>query len=662
MRVNSLIPLFFLTFLCVKAQNNPLVTKDSLAQQNWVNAWYTAMSLEERVGQLFMLSVASDQANASTKKIETLIKEHHIGGVIFSTGGPIRQAKLTNSYQAASKTPLMVAMDAEWGLAMRLDSTYAFPWNMTLGAILNNAIVEKVGRQIGQHAKRLGVHINFAPDIDINTNPKNPIIGNRSFGEDRDNVTEKAIAFMKGMEDAGVLSSGKHFPGHGDTETDSHHALPVVDFSKKRLDSVELYPYKKLIEEGLSTVMVAHLSVPSLEIKKDLPSSLSEQIISGVLKERMRFGGLVFTDALNMKGVSGQGKDGEVELAAFLAGNDMLLMPTEVAKAKEKIIRAYEKGRISERRLASSVKKILMAKYKAGLNTYKPIEIKNLHADLNTLRNDLIYEEAIENAITVVKNRFYLMGIKKLENKKIAYVKFGDDDNQPFIDELNKYAKVTQINGKDITTIKNKLKNYNLVIIGHHKSNDSPWKPYKFSKNEVYWLEEIAKERTSNVILSVFAKPYALLDISSFQNIDGIIMAYQNSRLAQEKAAQLIFGAIGAKGILPVSVHSDFPVNTSVQLGSLKRLGYSIPERVGFNSAKLAKVDSLVQDGLDSLMYPGAQVLIARKGKVVFNKSFGKPTYKSSQKVTPDHIYDLASITKILATLPIIMKMEEMVR
>jgi beta-glucosidase-like glycosyl hydrolase/CubicO group peptidase (beta-lactamase class C family) len=659
MRVNSLIPLFFLTFLCVKAQNNPLVTKDSLAQQNWVNAWYTAMSLEERVGQLFMLSVASDQDNASTKKIEALIKEHHIGGVIFSTGGPIRQAKLTNSYQAASKTPLMVGMDAEWGLAMRLDSTYAFPWNMTLGAVLDNAIVEKVGHQIGQHAKRLGVHINFAPDIDINTNPKNPIIGNRSFGEDRDNVTEKAIAFMKGMEDAGVLSSGKHFPGHGDTETDSHHALPVVDFSKKRLDSVELYPYKKLIEEGLSSVMVAHLSVPSLEIKEDLPSSLSEQIISGVLKERMGFEGLVFTDALNMKGVSGQGKDGEVELAAFLAGNDMLLMPTEVAKAKEKIIKAYEKGRISELRLASSVKKILMAKYKAGLNTYKPIEIKNLHSDLNTLKNDLIYEEAIENAITVVKNRFYLMGIKKLENKKIAYVKFGDDDNQPFIDELNKYAKVAQINGKDIATIKNKLKNYNLVIIGHHKSNDSPWKPYKFSKNEVYWLEEIAKERSSNVILSVFAKPYALSDISSFQNIDGIIMAYQNSQMAQEKAAQLIFGAIGAKGILPVSVHSDFPVNTSVQLGSLKRLGYSIPERVGFNSAKLAKVDSLVQDGLDSLMYPGAQVLIARKGKVVFNKGFGRPTYKSSEKVTPEHIYDLASITKILATLPIIMRMEE---
>jgi len=289
---------------------------------------------------------------------------------------------------------------------------------------------------------------DIRPDIDINTNPQNPIIGNRSFGEDRDNVAEKGIAFMKGMETAGVLSSGKHFPGHGDTATDSHYALPLVDFSKKRLDSVELYPYKKLINAGLSSIMVAHLNVPGLEIKKDLPSSLSEQIISGILKEKMGFKGLVFTDALNMKGVTSQGKDGEVELKAFLAGNDILLMPTEVAKAKERLHKAYKKGRISEQRLASSVKKILMAKYKVGLNHHKPIEIRNLHKDLNSFQNDLIYEEAIENAITVVKNKFYLMGIKKLENKKIAYVKFGDDDSQPFINELNKYAKVTQVNGR----------------------------------------------------------------------------------------------------------------------------------------------------------------------------------------------------------------------
>ncbi len=262
MRFYSIIPLFLLFVLCANAQSNPLVVKDSLAQQNWVETKYDAMTIDERLGQLFMVSVASNQDKASTEKVKALIKEHHIGGVIFSTGGPVRQAKLTNSYQASSKIPLMVGMDAEWGLAMRLDSTYAFPWNMTLGAIKDNSVVEKVGHQIGVHAKRLGVHINFAPDIDINTNPLNPIIGARSFGEDRDNVADKGIAFMKGMESAGVLSSGKHFPGHGDTATDSHYALPLIDFSKKRLDSLELYPYRKLIKAGLSSVMVAHLKCP----------------------------------------------------------------------------------------------------------------------------------------------------------------------------------------------------------------------------------------------------------------------------------------------------------------------------------------------------------------------------------------------------------------
>ena len=659
MRFNPLIYLFLLAFLSINGQSDPLVAKDSLAQKKWVDAIYGTMSLEEKIGQLFMVSVASDQDKASTDKIGALIKEHKIGGVIFSKGGPIRQAKLTNAYQSASKLPLLIGMDAEWGLAMRLDSTYAFPWNMTLGAISDVAIVEKVGYQIGKHAKRLGVHINFAPDIDININPQNPIIGNRSFGEDRENVAQKGVAFMKGMERAGVLSSGKHFPGHGDTAVDSHKSLPVLDFSRERLDSIELYPYKKLIKEGLSSVMVAHLSVPDLDPRAGYPSSLSEKVILDLLKEKMQFKGLVFTDALNMKGVSNFAKQGEVELSAFLAGNDILLMPTDVEKAKEKLLQAYDNGLISEYRLSSSVKKILMAKYKAGLNQYRPVEIKNLYGDLNSLENELIYEEAIENAITVLKNRFSLLPIKKLENKKIAYVTFGDSDSGSFMGELNKYAKVDQITGKDIATLKKNLLGYNLVIIGLHKSDESPWKPYEFSEKELFWLHEIARQRSSNVVLTVFAKPYALLDVNSFEDIDGVVVAYQNSKLAQEKAAQLLFGAIPAKGILPVTANPIFPVNTNIPLKSLMRLGYSFPERVGLSSAKLARVDRLVQNGLDSLMFPGAQVLIARKGKVVYSKGFGKPTYESEGKINPDHIYDLASLTKILATLPIVMKMEE---
>ncbi len=641
------------------AQKDPLMATDSIAQQKWVDDQYNGMTLDDKFGQLFMVSVASHQEKAVTDKINALIKEHRIGGVIFSTGGPVRQAKLTNQYQATSKIPLLIGMDAEWGLSMRLDSTYAFPWNMTLGAVNDNAIVEKVGKQIAKHAKRLGVHINFAPDVDINVNPKNPIIGNRSFGEDPQNVTEKAIAFMKGMQSEGVLGSGKHFPGHGDTATDSHHALPVIAFDRQRLDSIELYPYKKLIDAGIGSIMVAHLEVPALEMKKGLPSSLSEQIIEGILKDEMGFQGLVFTDALNMKGVTASRKSGDAELEAFLAGNDMLLMPTEIAKAKEKLAKAFERGRITEQRLAHSVKKILRAKYKVGLHNYRPVVVENLYNDLNTLENDLVYEEAIENAITVVKNDYYLLGIKKLENKKIAYVKFGDDPGDTFVEELNKYAQVDQVYGKDIVTLKANLKEYNLVIIGFHKNNDSPWKSYEFTKNELNWLNEIADERSSNVILSVFAKPYALLNITSFKNVDGVVVGYQNSVLAQKKMAQLLFGALPANGKLPVSAHADFPVNTGLALKSLLRLGYSFPERVGLSSIKLAKVDKLVQDGLDSLMFPGAQVLIARQGKVIYNKGFGKPTYTSEEKITPDHIYDLASITKILGTLPMVMAMEE---
>ena len=651
--------LFFTLFLVARGQYSPLVTADTLSQIEWVNDKYSAMSLEEKIGQLFMVMASSAEDKAAAQRIGELIKDHAIGGVIFSKGGPMRQAKLTNEYQSLSKIPLLIGMDAEWGLAMRLDSTYAFPWNMTLGAIADTAIVSKVGYQIGRHANRLGVHINFAPDIDINIDPRNPIIGNRSFGEDRENVALKGIAFMKGMERAGVLSSGKHFPGHGDTFVDSHKSLPTLDFTRQRLDSIELYPYKRLIKEGLSSVMVAHLNVPELEPEKKRPSSLSKKIITNLLKNELKFEGLVFTDALNMKGVSDFASNGITELEAFLSGNDILLMPKDFKKSKDTFLKAYKKGLISEQRLAYSVKKILMAKFKAGLHNYSPIDTEYLLEDLNSPENDVIYEEAIESAITVITDRLNLIGIKKLENKKIAYVKFGDGVNTPFLETLNKYAKVTQVNGKDIATLKRKLFDFNLIIIGLHKSNESPWKPYKFSQKELFWLQEISRQRTSNVILTVFAKPYALLDVTSYKDIDGVVMAYQNSELAQQKAAEVLFGAVGAKGVLPVTVSQEFPVNTSVKTQSLQRLGYSTPERVGVSSLKLAEVDKLVQNGLDSLMYPGAQVLIARRGKVIYNKAFGKPTYDSKVELTTNNLYDLASLTKILSTLPAIMKMEE---
>ncbi|MDF0717429.1 glycoside hydrolase family 3 N-terminal domain-containing protein [Muricauda sp. 334s03] len=659
MRINLFLTLLLCICLQTFGQYNPLVVKDSVAQMAWVENRYANLSLEERIGQLFMVSVASNQGRTATDRVRDLVKEEGIGGVIFLVGGPVQQATLTNEYQAASKVPLLIGSDAEWGMAMRLDSTYAFPWNMTLGAIQDSTIVEKVGYQIGKHAKRLGIHINFAPDLDVNNNPQNPIIGNRSFGEDPKNVAEKGRAFIRGMEKSGVLSSGKHFPGHGDTATDSHKSLPIINSSLERLDSIELYPFKKAMEAGLSSTMVAHLDVPSLESREGHPSTLSESIVTGLLKNQMGFEGLVITDALNMKAVSEFAPEGKVELEAFLAGNDMLLMPENVLKAKTTFVQAYNEGVITEERLAESVKKILMAKYKVGLYNYQPVDLEHLLEDLNGIENDVVYEEAIEGAITVAKNNFSLMPIKKLDNKKIAYVHFGDDSGAVFHESLNNYFKVTHIKAKDIAEYKKELANYNLVIIGFHKDNSSPWKGYKFSKNELFWLEEISRLRTSNTILALFARPYALLDILNFDTMDGVVVGYQNSEIAQEKVAEVIFGAIGATGKLPVSAHGEFPVGTGVGVKPIQRMGYSVPERVGMSSEMLAEVDTLVQHGLDSLMFPGAQVLIARRGKVIYNKNFGKPTYQSKDSITQESIYDLASLTKILSTLPMIMKMEE---
>lgn len=648
--------LFQLNF-AQEVSDNPLLSEDAINQKKWVDSLYNSMSIEERIGQLFMVQVFSNQGRAHESQIVNLIKKHHIGGLIYSNGGPMRQAKLNNDLQAASKIPLLVGMDAEWGLSMRLDSTYAFPWNMTLGAITDDELVEQTGRQIGEHCKRLGVHFNFAPVVDINTNPRNPIIGNRSFGEDRDNVTRKGLAFMKGMQSAGVLANAKHFPGHGDTEDDSHKTLPSVAFSAERIDSVELYPYKKLIKEGLSSVMVAHLNVPSLEKKSGLPSSLSKTIVTDILKERLGFNGLIFTDALDMKGASNYSSTGDIDLAAFQAGNDILLMSENVAVGVSKIRGAYEKGDITEERLAHSVKKVLMAKYKVGLNNYSPIGTYNLHEDLNRLKDDLLYANLMESAITVVKNTNSLLPLRNLETKKIAYVSLGDDEGSDFLNELKKYTKVHEIKAEKLDGILAKLQNYNTVVIGFHKSNANPWKGFKFTQKEMAWLYEIA--RTNTVVLDVFARPYALNDLLTVENIEGIVVSYQNSKIAQEKSAQLIFGAIDAKGKLPVSAGALFPVGTAEFYNSISSLSYGLPEQVGMDSELLNRIDSVANYAVDQKMTPGIQLLVARKGKVIYNKNFGYHTYDKENEVDFDDLYDVASLTKILATLPILMELED---
>ena len=654
----SLIILFTVTLpIFSQDASHPLAHNNLEAQQKWVDSVYSHMSLEEKVGQLFMVRAFSNNKKANENEIAKLINSYHIGGLIFSSGGPVRQAQLNNLYQAISKTPLLIGMDAEWGLSMRLDSTYAFPWNMTLGAIQDNKLVERTGYHIGEHSKRIGVHFNFAPVVDINTNPKNPIIGNRSFGEDRDNVTAKASAFMKGMQDAGVLANAKHFPGHGDTDSDSHKTLPTINFDEKRIDSIELYPYRKLIKEGLSSVMVAHLNVPSLEPRSGFPSSLSKHIVTDILKERLGFKGLIFTDALEMKGVSNYSVPGDIDLAAFQAGNDVLLISEDVPKAIAKIITAYNSKEITEERLAHSVKKILMAKYKVGLDQYLPIGTTTLVQDLNRIQDDVLYEELLENAITVLKNKSDLLPLRNLETKKIAYVELGDDSGSTFYNELKKYTKVHQVKAVKLDELITKLQNYNTVIVGFHKKNENPWQGYKFTTRELAWLYEIA--RTNTVVLDVFARPYALIDLASIANIEGIVMSYQNSEIAQQKSAQALFGAIPVKGKIPVSIGEQFNAGDGINYTSIASLNYGLPERVGMSSERLAQIDSVAQYAVDQHMTPGIQLLIARKGKVIYNKNFGKHTYKGKEEVKFEDIYDVASLTKILATLPLLMELEE---
>lgn len=636
---------------------DPLLTKDVKAQEQWVDSIIGSMTLDEKIGQLFMVAAYSNKGNKHEEYLSNLIKKYHIGSLIFFQDDPIKQAKLTNRYQAISRVPLLIGIDGEWGLNMRLKKTFRYPWNMTLGAVQDNELIEKFGKQVGKHCKRLGIHMNFAPVVDVNTNPKNPIIGNRSFGENQLNVAEKAIAFTKGIQSESIIASAKHFPGHGDTSTDSHHTLPVLNVNRSRMEKVELYPYKKIFEAGITGVMVAHLSIPALEPQSDLPSSLSNNIVTGLLQEEMGFKGLIITDALNMKGSANFASSADVNLGAILAGNDLLDVPLDIPGTVKKFKEALKTGELTLERIEHSVRKILKTKYWVGLQNYEPIKTEDLVVELNTVENKLLSRRLIENSVTLIKNENSIFPIRNLEKQKIAYVKLGDSENADFLSTLNKYSTVDVVSSGSKEGLLNKLKSYSLVIVGFHKSNVNPWKSYKFSDVELNWLSEISKKH--NVILNVFTSPYSLLQIKNFENIESVLVSYQNSKDSQEVSAQMIFGAMATNGKLPVTINNEFEEGSGIHSSMLMRLGYSIPEDVGLNSEKLKSIDSIFEVVIDEKMAPGGQVLVARFGKVVYHKSYGYHTYDRKNKVESDDIYDLASLTKILGGLPYVMKSYE---
>lgn len=629
-------------------------------KSNWADSILQELTLEEKIGQLFMVIAYSNKSTDHKKDISRLIKKYKIGGLMFLQGGPKRQAILTNYYQSISKTPLMIALDAEWGVAMRLDSALRFPWQMTIGATSDSALVYEMGEEIARQCKLLGVNINFAPVVDINSNPKNPIINNRSFGEDVKNVSSLSLAYMQGLQDNNILACAKHFPGHGDTDKDSHKTLPVIKHSKYRLKKVELKPFEYLIENGLGSIMTAHLYIPSLDTTDRTPISLSENVVTGLLSKEMGFNGLKFTDGLNMKAVSDLYDPGELDVKALLAGNDILLCAEDVPKALKMIKKSIKEGLMSEDDINQKCKKILLAKHWMGLDSFKSINLEIINDSLITEKTKRINQKLIKSSVTLLQNYDNLIPLKRLDTLKIASLTIGEKSID-FQQTLNHYAKVDTFSISEDADIKSqayildKLSKYNLVIVSVHKSNANAWKDYKISKNTDIFLQTIALQ--SKVVVTIFANPYSVNSFLFTANFDGMLLGYQNSISAQRIVAQSIFGGNSIRGSIPVST-KHFDMGTGINTDSI-RLSYSLDLTSSFNKVLEFKIDSLVESAIFEKAMPGCQILIAKKGDVVFNKSYGFHTYQKINKVKNSDVYDLASITKIAATVPSLMKLSD---
>ena len=628
----------------------------------WVDSVFGSLSEVDRIAQLFMVAAYSNKNQEHVDEITELIKKYKIGGLIFFQGGPIRQAILTNKYQSLAETPLLVSIDAEWGLAMRLDSTVKYSRQMMLGAIQDDALIYQMGADIAEQCKRLGIHVNLAPVIDVNNNPKNPVINSRSFGEDKYNVARKGIAYMKGMQDNNILANAKHFPGHGDTDVDSHKGLPVIKHSKYRLDNLELYPFKALIKEGIGSMMVAHLSIPTLDSTPNLASTLSKPIVTGLLEEELGFKGLIFTDALNMKGVSAYYKPGEVDVKALIAGNDVMLFSQDVPTAIKKFRKAISRGEITQKEIDERCKKILQAKYWCGLDKDPIIELENLYEDLNQYKYPALNRKLVENSITLLTNKNDLIPLKSLDTFRIASLAIGVDQFNQFQKTMDKYAVIEHFNIKNDASENDRdwmiqqLDSFDVVIVGLHGMSQSPGRKFGI-KPETVELISALRERPNKLILSVFGNPYSLGALYGIDNGEGLLMCYQDNDLIQDVAAQAIFGGVTVSGKLPVSASTVFELGNGMDIKESIRFKYASPEAIGLKTEDLERIDAIVAEGISKKAFPGCQVLVAKEGVVVYNKVFGHHTYKEKRAVKEDDLYDLASITKIASTTMTLMRM-----
>lgn len=655
--------LYFLVFGTIySGKTNPYKAINDKELEYWVDSVYNSLNETQRLGQLFNIAAYSNQTEKQYAALEDIIVKYNVGGLTFFQGGPVRQAILTNRYQAAAPTPLLIAMDAETGVGMRLDSVFTFPKQLTLGAIKDDAIVYAMGKEIAYQFKRMGMHINFAPVVDINSNPNNPVIGTRSFGENKDNVSHKGIAYMKGLQDNGIIASAKHFPGHGDTGTDSHYELPVILHDQNRMNAIELSPFRHLIKDSLMSVMVAHLGIPAYDPTPNKASTLSNRVVNELLKKELGFQGLVFTDALNMHAVSKFYKPGEVDVLALRAGNDVLLLSEDVPEAIRRIKQALKSGILDKKDIESKVKKILRAKYWAGLNRYAPINIDNLIADLNRPEAQAIKFKLYQEAITVVKDQNDLLPLRALDTRHIASLSIGSTKTHPIFQEtLKKYAPMAHFSlptgerdAQQYNDLMAKLRHFSTVIVGFHNLNNSRQRNYGISQDDLLFVKAL-QDQNIQVIVVVFGNPYSL---SFAEDFNTVICAYESDDYVEAIVPQVIFGALEATGSLPVTAS----INTREGMGETVRpngrLAYALPEHVGMSSSTLTAIDKIMQEAIEDKATPGGQVLVARNGVVVFQKGYGYHTYDSITAVNNETVYDVASVTKVAATLQAIMFLE----
>lgn len=636
-----------------------------LSETEWVDSVYNSFDEMQRLGQLFMIRANSKYDAAEEADIANLIQTFQVGGVCFFQGSPEHQVELTNRYQSMSKVPLLISIDAEWGLNMRLKSAaIAYPKQLMLGAIQDNSLIYRFGQTVAKECRRLGVHINYAPVADVNNNPNNPVINERSFGEDKHNVAAKCFQYMLGMQDNGVMACAKHFPGHGDTDMDSHYTLPLISKDMASLSSMELMPFRVLSQHGIASLMVAHLQVPAIDNAANTPTTLSKNAVRQLLRNEIGFDGLIFTDGMDMKGVKKYFSIGEAEARAFEAGCDMICLPESVGTSINYIRKYIAEGKITWQDVEASVKRILRAKYKYGLATPQYVDPSNVRNDINSLENIELKRELIKNALTLVRDEQGILPFKTFNADEMASLSIGSSRLTSFQYMLNNYGIFNQFNvSKEINPAKKKemldyFSKKKTVIVSVHGMKLSPKTRFGINDDEKELIEELSQ--VTNVVLVVFGNPYSL---KYFTSAKTVLECYDEDKMTQELAAQGLFGTFEFKGKLPITACDNARCGMGYFTPKLKtkRLEWNTdyPEAVGMKSGVLAKIDGIANELISREAAPSCQILVAKDGQVVYHKSFGYTSYSKEQEAATDNIYDLASITKCAATTMCLMKLYE---